>query len=183
LFSGDEGGIAGIGEPFGLLAHIAVDAGEGLGDEMHELAGHVAGAMGMGILVDAREFLAHGLLGQSEAGGEGDQVAPVVWEIAIQDDVGEERLDHGLAAAFEEGLAGVGRVAGRGGLLAANPVDDGADIAVDQRGGGVEPVEGVEGAVAARRIDADDAAAMAMRAGVSMGASSDEGSRVTVGPR
>ncbi len=107
----------------------------------------------------AREFLAHGLLGQSEAGGEGDEVALGVGEIGIEDDVGEERLDHSLAAAFEEGLAGVGRVAGRGSLLAANPVDDGADIAVDERGGGVEPVEGVEGAVAAGGIDADDAAA------------------------
>ena len=72
----DEGGIARIGEPFGLFAHIAVDAGKGLGDEVHELAGHVAGARGMGILVDARELLAHGLLGQSEAGGERDEVAP-----------------------------------------------------------------------------------------------------------
>ena len=99
------------------------------------------------------KLLAHGLLGQSEAGGERDQVAPGVGEGGIEDDVGEERLDHGLAAAFEEGLAGIGRIAGRRRLLAANPVDDGADIAVDQGRIGFQPVEGVEGALAADRID------------------------------
>ena len=151
--AGDQGGIARIGEPFGLLAHIAVDAGEGLGDEALELAGDVAGAGRGGMLEDARELRAHGVLGQSQPRRQRFQRCARLEEGGIEDDIGQQRLDHRLAAALEEGLAGIGRIAGRRGLLAADPIDDGANVAVDQGRVGFQPVEGVEGALAACRID------------------------------
>ena len=78
----------------------------------------------------------HRLFRKREAFGQGDEVTLAVRQLRIEDDVGKQGFDDRLAAAFEKRLAGgaVGSIPGGRMFFAADPVDDGANVAVDQGG-------------------------------------------------
>ena len=108
-----------------------------------------------------------------------------VRQLRIEDDVGKQGFDDRLAAAFEKRLAGgaVGSISGCRMLFAADPVDDGANVAVDQGESFVSQSSALKlplpfiGSIEMTRLP------IAVRAAVSIGASSEDGSRVTSGPR
>src|SRR4051812_43621534 len=68
--AGDKGGKARIGEPFGLLAHVAVDARKGFFNELLQLSCEVTGTGARRFLVDALELGAHVFLRQRQPRGE-----------------------------------------------------------------------------------------------------------------
>ena len=138
--AGDESGIGRGGEPAGILAGVAVDAGEGFGDEVLERAGEIAGEGAGGSGMDAREPLAHLGFRRDEDAAQLLQRLLLSGERGVPEHVREQAGDQALAALPKE--LGAGRdLAAR---LAANPVHRGLDVGLGIGRGDVDPVENVE---------------------------------------
>ena len=182
--AGDKGGKARIGEPFGLLAHVAVDAREGFLDELLQLTCEVTGARRSPIPCGCARARCACLSPAAPAARRDARACAPRSKRRIEDEIGEQRLDHRLAAAFEELAGRVDGVRGRGAPLAADPIDDGTHVGIRGRAFRIKPIENVEaGLGGAGGVDRDDPMAHAWRAGRSIGSSSVEGSRVTIDPR